>query len=579
MTDEINFRIRPGRIRSSGAQRARPFIAQALAAAKKAGAGVSRSGRIVSGHRSRFGRGQRASVQANRLITARTRGAVIKARVVRHSARSAPLAAHLTYLRREGVTRDGEKARLFGPGGEDVDPKAFAGRCEGDRHHFRFIVSTDDATEMTDLKSFARDLVGQMEKDLGTRLDWVAVDHWNTEHPHVHLIVRGVRDDGQDLVISRDYIKDGMHDRARDLITQELGPRTDLDIRRGLERQVDAERWTQLDRQLVRDARDSGVIDLAPRPGEQPDAYHAQKVGRLRKLEGLGLAAEVGPGQWTIDDKAEAVLRELGERGDIIKRMHRALTERGIERGSASYVLAAESLDVPIIGRLVTRGLDDELSGTAYAVVDGVDGRTHHIKMPDLDAAGDSAPGSIVELRRFDDAKGQRRVAIAIRSDLDIDRQITASGATWLDRQNIAREPVALSDGGFGAEVRQALDRRAEHLVEQGFAERGGQRVIFTRNLIDTLRARELEALGEKLAAETGQSFNRAASGEYVAGSYRQRFTLASGRFAMLDDGLGFQLVPWTPSLEKHLGRHVSGIARSDGGIDWSFGRKRGLGL
>ena len=579
MTDEINFRIRPGRIRSSGAQRARPFIAQALAAAKKAGAGVSRSGRIVSGHRSRFGRGQRASVQANRLITARTRGAVIKARVVRHSARSAPLAAHLTYLRREGVTRDGEKARLFGPGGEDVDPKAFAGRCEGDRHHFRFIVSPDDATEMTDLKSFARDLVGQMEKDLGTRLDWVAVDHWNTEHPHVHLIVRGVRDDGQDLVTSRDYTKDGMRDRARDLITQELGPRTDLDIRRGLERQVDAERWTQLDRQLVRDARDSGVIDLAPRPGEQPDAYHAQKVGRLRKLEGLGLAAEVGPGQWTIDDKAEAVLRELGERGDIIKRMHRALTERGIERGSASYVLAAEGLDTPIVGRLVDRGLDDELKGSAYAVVDGVDGRTHHIKLPDLDAAGDSAPGSIVELRRFDDAKGERRVAIAVRSDLDIEQQITASGATWLDRQNIAREPVALSEGGFGAEVRHALDSRAEHLIEQGLADRNGQRVTFARNLIDTLRARELETLGEKLTAETGQPFNRAGSGEYVAGSYRQRFTLASGRFAMLDDGLGFQLVPWTPSLEKHLGRHVSGIARSDGGIDWSFGRKRGLGL
>lgn len=579
MTDESDFRIRPGRIRSSGAQRARPFIAQALAAAKKAGAGVSRSGRIVSGHRSRFGRGQRASVQANRLITTRTRGAVIKARVVRHSARSASLAAHLTYLRREGVTRDGEKARLFGPGGEDADPKAFAGRCESDRHHFRFIVSPDDATEMADLKSFTRDLVGQMEKDLGTRLDWVAVDHWNTEHPHVHLIVRGVRDDGQDLVISRDYIKEGMRDRARDLITQELGPRTDLDIRRALDRQVDAERWTQLDRQLARDTRDAGVIDLAPRPGEQPDTYHAQKVGRLRKLEGLGLAAEVGPGQWTIDDKAETTLRELGERGDIIKRMHRALTERGIERGSASYVLAAERLDTPIIGRLVTRGLDDEMNGTAYAVVDGVDGRTHHIKLPDLDAAGDSAPGSIVELRRFDDAKGQRSVAIAVRSDLDIDRQITASGATWLDRQNIARGPIALSDGGFGAEVRQALDRRAEHLVGEGLAERSGQRVSFTRNLIDTLRARELEALGEKLSAETGRSFNRAASGEYVAGSYRQRFTLASGRFAMLDDGLGFQLVPWTPSLEKQLGRHVSGIARNDGGIDWSFGRKRGLGL
>ncbi|MFX4431732.1 DUF3363 domain-containing protein, partial [Acinetobacter baumannii] len=84
--------------------------------------------------------------------------------------------------------------------------------------------------------------------------------------------------------------------------------------------------------------------------------------------------------------------------------------------------------------------------GSAYAVVDGVDGRTHHIKLPDLEAAGDSAAGSIVELRAFDDAQGQRRVAIAVRSDLDIDRQVTATGATWLDRQNIAREPAALSE-------------------------------------------------------------------------------------------------------------------------------------
>ncbi|WP_375788544.1 relaxase/mobilization nuclease domain-containing protein [Bradyrhizobium sp. Pha-3] len=498
---------------------------------------------------------------------------------MRHGARSAPLGTHLNYLRREGVTRDGEKAHLFGPGGDDADPKAFAERCQDDRHHFRFIVSPDDALEMADLKTFTRELVGQMEKDLDTRLDWVAVDHWNTEHPHVHLIVRGSRDDGQDLVISRDYIKEGMRDRARDLITQELGPRTDLDIRRSLERQVDTERWTQLDRQLVRDGRNTGAIDLARDPNSQPDEYHALKVGRLRKLETLGLAEQVGPGQWMIDDKAEATLRELGERGDIIKRMHRALTEHGIERGSTNYVLAAESLDMPIIGRLVDRGLDDELRGTAYAVVDGVDGRTHHMKLPDLDAAGDSAPGSIVELRKFDGAQGQRRVAIAVRSDLDIDQQITASGATWLDRQNIAREPAALSEGGFGAEVRQALERRADHLVGQGFGERNGQRVTFSRNLIDTLRRRELEALGEKLSAETGQPFNRSASGEYVAGSYRQRFTLASGRFAMIDDGLGFQLVPWTPSLEKQLGRHVSGVARDDGGVDWSFGRKRSLGL
>ena len=579
MSGEDEFRIRPGRISSTGALRARPFIAQALAAAQRAGGSVSRKGAIGPGHRSRFGRGQRASVQANRFITARSRGAVIKARVVRHTGRGAPLATHLSYLRREGVTRDGEKARLFGPEIDDADPKAFSARCEEDRHHFRFIVSPDDAVEMSDLKGFTRELVGQMEKDLGTGLDWVGVAHWNTEHPHVHLILRGVRDDGENLVIARDYIKEGMRDRARDLITQELGVRTDQEIRRTLERQIEAERWTNLDRQLARDTYRTGVIDLAPHPDRQPDEFHALKVGRLRKLESLGLADQIGPGQWSVSEKAEATLRELGERGDIIKRIHRGLSERGIERGTASYVLAGESLDDPVVGRLVARGLDDELKGTAFAVIDGVDGRTHHVRLADLDAAGDSAPGSIVELRKFDDARGQRRVALAVRSDLAIEQQITASGATWLDRQAIAREPVALGGAGFGAEVRHAMDARAEHLIGQGLAERQARGVSFRPGLIETLRQRELNALAKQLTTEIGRPLTRAAAGEYVAGSYRQRFTLASGRFAMIDDGLGFQLVPWSPSLERQLGQHVSGVSRGDGGVDWSFGRKRGLGL
>ncbi|MDJ0448804.1 VirD2 family relaxase/mobilization nuclease [Methylocystis sp. JR02] len=579
MADESDFQPRPGRIRSSRSQRAKPFIAQALAAAQRAGGGVSQQGMLKSGGRSTFGRGRVASVRANHLLTGRSRLVTVKARVVRHTARSTPLAAHLGYLRREGVARDGEKARLFGPETEDADPKAFAERCQKDRHHFRFIVSPEDAPEMADLKGFARELVGQMEKDLGAKLDWVAVDHWNTQHPHVHIILRGVADDGQDLVISRDYIKEGMRARAQDLVTQELGPRTDRDIQLALERQVEAERWTQLDRQLLRDADRHGVIDLAPDASRQPDQFHALKVGRLRRLESLGLAHQVGPGQWTMDEGADTTLRELGERGDIIKRIHRGLTQRGIERATASYVLAGESLDAPIIGRLVDRGLDDELKGTAYAVVDGVDGRTHHIKLPDLDAAGDGAPGSIVELRKFDDAQGRRRVALAVRSDLAIEDQVTASGATWLDRQAVARDPAPLGQTGFGAEVRDAIQRRAEQLVEQGLAERRLQGIVFSQNLIGMLRRREVEALGERLAAETGQPFNTVASGEFVAGTYRQRFALASGRFAMIDDGLGFQLVPWTPSLEKQLGRHVSGVARDDGGVDWGFGRKRGLGL
>ncbi|TGV15190.1 DUF3363 domain-containing protein [Mesorhizobium sp. M8A.F.Ca.ET.173.01.1.1] len=579
MADEGEFRVRPGRIRSTRSQSSRPFIAQALAAAQKAGGSVSRAGRIGSGKLSQFGRGRTASVQANRFLTGRSRVVTIKARVVRHSKRGAPLATHLNYLRREGVTRDDAKARMFGPEVDDASTGDFVARCKDDRHHFRFIVSPEDALEMADLKSFTRDLMDRMQKDLGTPFDWIAVDHWNTDNPHVHVILRGRADDGQDLVISRDYISRGMRDRASDLVTQELGPRSDLEIRRHVERQVEAERWTGLDGQLLRDARDNGVIDLAPHADRQPDEFIALKVGRLRRLETLGLADQIGSGQWIVSDRAEATLREMGERGDIVRRMHRALSARDIERASASYVLAAESVDETIIGRLIERGLDDELKGTAYAVIDGIDGRCHHVRLADLEAAGDGAPGAIVELRKFEDAQGRRRLALAVRSDLDIERQVVAEGATWLDRQALARPAASLSDGGFGAEVRQALDRRAEHLVGLGLAERQPSGTVFAGNLIGTLRQRELDALGGRLSVQTGRSFNRAGNGEFVAGTYSQRLALASGRFAMIDDGLGFQLVPWTPSLERHLGTHVSGVVRGDGGADWSFGRKPGLGL
>jgi hypothetical protein len=103
--------------------------------------------------------------------------------------------------------------------------------------------------------------------------------------------------------------------------------------------------------------------------------------------------------------------------------------------------------------------------------------------------------------------------------------------------------------------------------------------VVFARNLLDTLRRRELDGVSSKLAAETGLAHRLSAEGEHVAGVYRQRVTLASGRFAMIDDGLGFQLVPWRPALEQQLGKQVSGVMSPGGAVDWSFGRKRGLGL
>jgi hypothetical protein len=298
----------------------------------------------------------------------------------------------------------------------------------------------------------------------------------------------------------------------------------------------------------------------------------------MRTLERFGLAEPAGPARWVLAADSEQRLRALGERGDIIKRLHKTIAKDSASRAPSSWALEGERHGEPVIGRLIARGLDDELAGTAFAVVDGIDGRVHHLKLPDIDAANDGPVGSIVELRRFEDARGRQRVALAVRSDLNLEQQVTAEGATWLDRGLVAREPADLSRAGFGAEVRAALDRRIDTLTEHGLARRDGDKVTVSRNLISTLRQRELDTVGRRVAEETGLTHLPAEAGESISGVYRRRLSLASGRFAMIDNSLGFQLVPWIPSLERELGRQVNGIA-GPGGVDWSFTRKRDLSL
>jgi type IV secretory pathway VirD2 relaxase len=590
--DDSEFRIRPGRPRSTRAPRAKPFISQVLRAAKQASnapaSGTARSGRGGGTSGSTFGLGRNV-IPKNRLLGSRRR-VVAKARIARHQGRaykSAPISAHLSYLKREGVSRDGENGVMFDSEADRANDLGFADRCQDDRHHFRFIISPEDAADMGDLRAFTRDLARQMEADLGTRLDWIAVDHWNTDNPHVHLLVRGVDETGADLVISRDYISHGLRARAEQLVDIELGPKPEHEIRSSLAREVDVERWTRLDREIERQSNELGYIDLRPE-AKGPDDPEIRRllIARLRHLEKMGLASDAGPGEWLVEPGAERALRDLGQRGDIIKTMHRAFADRGEDRGVTDFVIDADRGGQPIVGRLVDKGLHDELTGQAYAVIDGTDGRAHHVRLRGLEAFENAPPlGGIVEVRRFGGPDDPRpTIVLANRSDLDLHSQITAPGATWLDHRLVEREAMPLAMGGFGREVRDAMDARAEHLADEGLARREGQRIVMQRNLLNTLRRRELDAVSAELSADTGLPLVKAQAGEYVAGTYRRHLTLTSGRFAMIegidpDGGRGFQLVPWSREIDSKLGQHISGVARSGGGIDWSLGRKRGLGL
>ncbi|MDH4442700.1 MAG: DUF3363 domain-containing protein [Rhizobium sp.] len=697
--DDNSFRVKPGRPKSRGSTanlHSKPFITQVKIALRKAGGNPTRIGGEPGNGSGRFnarGRGAKLAPSFPKDVGGWTRDGsgtrflsrrvVVKARVVKLTPQSAQsrgskfraatakaVNAHLRYLERDGVTKDGEKGRVYSAFEDEADGKAFVERGRDDRHQFRFIVAPEDAADMADVRSFTRDLMKQMESDLETRLDWVAVDHYNTGHPHTHVIVRGVLEDGRILNIAGNHIAHGVRNRADALVTLELGQQSELEVSEKLRHEVEAERLTRLDRMLIAESQEQGIIDLRD---DASDSYTVRAnrsllIDRAKWLERYGLADEIDTGRWTIRDDAEQTLRALGERGDIIKTMHRALEDHGLadERGARDYITHRESMTEPVVGRVLAKGLaGDEMSDRLHLVIDGVDGRTHYIETADIHRLEDIQRGQIISLdpiplkteprasdtnihdlaatndgiyrpsdhleqarakiekiggdpdafirshvRRLEalrraghveridadhwripndlpergmayDARDRAKdFTVRTLSTLDLNRQIGSDGATWLDRELASRDRTPLTQAGFGREVTEALDRRRQSLVDQGQAVRlDNGSIRAPKDLLERLERTEIDRVGRHMAAERGLSYMPSQPGEYVSGSLKGGVNLASGRFAMLDDGIGFQLVPWQPALDPRIGQHISGVVRNGGGVDWSFARKRGLGL
>jgi type IV secretory pathway VirD2 relaxase len=698
--DDDDFRIRPGQVRDrdglrpggrrAGGVRARPtsFARQMQQAIRRAGGNPSRLNGTGKGN-GRFntrGRGAAAAaVLKNRSpwsrdggIRTRSRRVAVKARVAklnpqpgaargRQFVSAKAVDAHLRYLERDGVTKDGEKGQVYSAERDVEDGRAFVERGREDRHQFRFIVSAEDGVELSDPRATTRDLMKQMEGDLGTRLDWIAVDHHNTGHPHSHIIVRGVTDDAKTLNIAGDYIAHGIRERASEVVTLELGRQTEQEVSRSLEREVDADRFTRLDRMLIAEQQGRNEFaDLRP-DRDMLDSLRQNRallIQRARKLERMGLATEVEVGRWTVSPKAEPALRELGERGDIIKTMHRALDREDLadERPVTRYVLHREETTERIVGRVLDKGLGgDEMGDRVRLVVDGVDGRVHHVEM-DAFRAEEVRPGMIVAagsgpagpraadrnilaiagkegvyrpaehlerataaiegiggdpeafvrshvrrleaLRRaghveridadhwrvpadlpergqaYDLARDRTNNRVSVLSPTGLDQQVGHDGATWLDRELASHQRTVLADEGFGQEVTAALARRRQWLADKGYAtDLGDGRIRAPKDLIRRLEARDIERSGRALAAERGREWRPAIPGNHVTGQLVGSTRLSSGRFAMVDDGLGFSLVPWRSALEQHIGRVISGVAMPGGDVDWSLGRRLGLGL
>ena len=479
------------------------------------------------------------------------------------------------------------------------------------------------------------------------------MDHWDTDNPHTHVVLRGRTGEGRgaDLVIAPDYMAHGMRQRACELATEWLGPRTELEMRQSQQREVEQQRWTGLDRQLQRQAV-AEIVDLMETPGRIPVPLGTQRLNLLRarllRLEAMALAERLDAHRWRLVPRMEQTLVAMGDRGDILRTMHRAM------KGEQRELVIDVQVDVPVVGRITAKGLDGELHDRPYLVVDGIDGRAHYLRLQantvlaelpvggivegkpqvleravdravldlaqegiyttahhraQLLQAGDRDPQATVEVhvRRLEALRRKgivervadgvwavppdllQRVrqqgaqkgaghAVELRSHLPLEQQIHAVGSTWLDRALVVSGLPQPVDQGFGAQVREAMSQRVDFLVGEGLAERRGQRFVLVGSLLATLRDRELAVVGQRLQQETGRTWRPVRDGDTVSGVYRKSVQLASGRFAMLDDGMGFSLVPWRPVIEPYIGKHIQALIKT-GVVSWNFGKHRGASL
>ena len=512
------------------------------------------------------------------LIAPGSRRVIVKARYTRMAVGHLGAAhAHLKYIQRDGVTREGEAGQLYDAARDDADGRAFLDRSTGDPHQFRFIVSADDGSRLADLKPFIRDLMGQMAHDLDTKLDWVAVDHFNTGHPHTHVVIRGRDDQGHDLVMARDYIGHGVRARAQAIATLALGPESQLERLRKLIDEVGQERLTRIDRALLARATDGILVVTAAQ--EREPFQRSTRIGRLRTLERLGLAEERQTGVWQLDGALDAKLRRLGERADKFKMMQRALHEAGIDRAASELALFEKApRKVPLIGKVVGIGMVDEITDRTWVVLDAIDGRIHYAELGRLRPDAVPARGSLAALAG--DRLEQKPSAVPrleVLSPVDVAQVTTYAGPTWLDEAIVRHRRPEEGRAGLARQLEAAISARGQWLTERQFAEIGDDgKLVPARNMMASLRVIETRRLVDDLSRELKSVHVPSDHGTRVSGIYDRAIVTPTGKIAVIRNADTFTLAPWKPAMEPMRGLAVTGVIKANQ-VTWTRDRGRGL--
>jgi hypothetical protein len=383
--------------------------------------------------------------------------------------------------------------------------------------------------------------------------------------------------------MARHYISHGIRHRAQDLVTLELGPEQEFERIIKLANEMKAERFTSLDRGILKDAKENVLVVAAMSDAERgrskgraEGAQLSLRVGRLRRLEQMGLAEEKLTGVWAIDPQLESKLRSLSERGDIMVIMNRVMRTHGIDRPAGDFAIfsGAHKSD-PVIGRVVEVGIADEITDRKYLIVDGIDGRIHYAETGKLAGQDIPEPGMIVALSGGGGKGKMRNAQIEVVSYWPVERLANAEAATWLDLTIVVETKPAIHEKGFGADVSKALIAREEWLIANRHASVEQPDTITPKpDMLRDLNHKGITVAAEKRSAQLAMPPESPVEGMRMSGKHVGTIDLPMQRLAVIKGGHEFTLVPWRPELLKMRGKDIE-ISVHDRTIAMALARGR----
>jgi hypothetical protein len=414
------FPLRPQLTAKFGDAGSRSVRASIMARLKAVGGGPGASGRSWS-------QGVRAQAQARwggGLSTSQR--VIVKAHVARHTggvgSAGKVLAAHVKYLARSGTGLEGEAETFYSAEVDDISAREHVKEWAEDRHHFRFIVSAEHGDRIDDLKAYMRETMERVAADLKEpKLNWIAVNHFDTDQPHSHVLIRGRRADGRNLVIPRAVMGYGFRARAQEHAQELLGELTREQAEIRLRSQITADRETELDKSLARHLDEAGSITDSSVINRQ-GPYAAMMRGRVGHLQKLGLASADGK---SIAPDFRRQLAVMAARGDVVRLFHERLnagarTINPLQQGS-------------VRGEVVHAGFHDrDLQTSPFAIVRDSQGYEHYSRL----SAEDALPKLGAQVTVSKDARGVVRM-----SEIGVELEQRDTSSFPRDHGDVANKP------------------------------------------------------------------------------------------------------------------------------------------